>query len=106
METAKMSRFISAAAVSVALLLTQPAAFAQGAGDHWVGTWATAVVGRAVRPPAGRGGGQGPPGQAPQAAASVAQAPPAAPAPPAPPINFNNQTLREIVHSSIGGDPR
>jgi hypothetical protein len=31
----------------------------RGAGEHWVGTWATAVVGRAVRPPAGRGGGRG-----------------------------------------------
>jgi lysophospholipase L1-like esterase len=43
--------------------------------DHWVGTWATAVVAR------------------PQ---------PAAGQPPAP--QFNNQTLRQIVHTSIGGD--
>ena len=97
-----MSRFICAAAVSVALLLIQPAAFAQGAGEHWVGTWATAVVGRAIRPLAGRGGGQGPQnGQAPQAVPPAVQAPQA---PPAPPINFNNQTIREIVHVSLGGD--
>ena len=35
-ETFKMSRFITIAAVSVALFLSQPAAFAQGAGEHWV----------------------------------------------------------------------
>jgi lysophospholipase L1-like esterase len=46
-------------------------------GDHWVGTWATAVV---PRP-------QGSP-------------PPQGPAP----LNFNRQTLRQIVHTSIGGD--
>jgi len=83
-----------------------------GANDHWVGTWATAVV---VRP-------QGP-------AAAPAPVPPTAsglpnvcqPAafgpgrgagrgggranfqPPAP-LNFRNQTLRQIVHTSLGGD--
>ena len=92
-----MSRLIAAAAVAVALFVVQPAAFAQGAGEHWVGTWATAVVARAVRPAAGRGGGQ-----APQPGAPAAQAVPQAP--PAPPINFSNQTIREIVHVSLGGD--
>lgn len=99
--TFKMLRFITVAAVSIGLFLTQPAVFAQGAGEHWVGTWATAVVARAVRPPAGRGGGQGPQGQAPQTAPPGGQAPQA---PPALPINFNNQTIREIVHVSLGGD--
>jgi lysophospholipase L1-like esterase len=94
-----MSRFVAASAVAVTLLFMQPAARAQGAGEHWVGTWATAVVARAVRPPAGRGGGAGPQPQAPQAAAP--QGAPAQPA--APPINFNNQTIREVVHLSIGG---
>ena len=93
-----MSRFFAGVAVAATLLFTQPAAHAQGAGEHWVGTWATAVVGRAVRPPAGRGGGPAPQGPAPQAA------PPAAQAPPAPPINFNNQTIRQFVHLSIGGE--
>jgi lysophospholipase L1-like esterase len=63
--------------------------------DHWVGTWATAVTWRA-------------PTQAVSAAA-----PPLTPAPPAPqpagrgvpppPVQFNSQTLRQIVHTSIGG---
>src|SRR5438876_3551019 len=49
--------------------------------DHWVGTWATAVVPRDPHP------------------AAAAGQPPAQP-----PMNFNNQTLRQIVHTSIGGD--
>jgi hypothetical protein len=58
---------------------------AQGASDgrHWVGTWATALVARAAVPPP----------------AAVA----AGPAAPAPPLNFNNQTLRQIVRVSVGG---
>jgi lysophospholipase L1-like esterase len=46
--------------------------------SHWVGTWGTALV---VRPIA-------------TAAGAAAQAPP---------LNFNNQTLRQIVHVSVGG---
>jgi lysophospholipase L1-like esterase len=57
-----------------------PAAVAQnGGGDHWVGTWGTAVVPR------------------PQAT------PGAAPGRGALPLNFNNQTLRQVVHVSLGG---
>ena len=56
--------------------------------EHWVGTWATAVV---TRP------------QAPRPASTDQPAPPApAGAQPAP-QSLNNQTLREIVHVSIGG---
>ncbi len=85
-----------------------------GANEHWVGTWATAVVVRPQAPPAGQtpagpvqvpltasgqpnacapanfGPGPGPGG-------GRGQAPP-------PPINFKNQTLREIVHTSLAGD--
>ena len=68
------------------------AAFAQrAAANHWVATWTTAVVARpAVLPPA-----------APAAAAPALNAPPPPPAPP--PITPNNQTLREIVRTSVGG---
>ena len=81
------------------------------ANEHWVGTWATAVV---VRPQAPAG----PPAQLPPSDSGLANAcapaafgpPPGgargrgpAPAPPAP-INFKNQTLRQIVHTSLAGD--
>ena len=49
-----------------------------GRATHWVGTWATAVV---PRPQAAAGAGRGPA-----------------------PLNFSNQTLRQIVHVSLGGD--
>src|SRR5947207_5348858 len=49
-----------------------------GRPEHWVGTWATAVV---ARPPVTPAAGRGPA-----------------------PLNFNNQTLRQIVHTSLGGD--
>jgi lysophospholipase L1-like esterase len=51
----------------------------RGGAEHWVGTWATAVVPRPQPAPGaapGRGGA---------------------------PLNFNNQTLRQIVHVSLGG---
>lgn len=80
-------------AISVAALVPTIGAQRARGPEHWVGTWATAVVARAPRPEPvqGRGGQAGPPPQAP------AQAP-------VPPLNFNNQTLREIVHTSIGGE--
>ena len=95
------------------------------ANDHWVGTWATAVVIRpqapAGAPPAAPaplppnatglanacapaafgpppGGGRGGPGGPPPGGGRAGGG-----APPAP-INFKNQTLREIVHTSLGGD--
>jgi lysophospholipase L1-like esterase len=82
--------FKSCAAILLGPLLTLSAA----STEHWVGTWATAVV---TRPQAPRPG----PGEQP--------APPANPAPGTQPaglpaaLSLNNQTLREIVHVSIGG---
>jgi lysophospholipase L1-like esterase len=66
-----------ACALAVHVSLAQPAP-----GEHWVGTWAAAAV---IRPPA---------------------RPPASgqPTPTQPvPVSLNNQTLRQIVHVSIGG---
>ncbi len=90
---------IAGLALAVSLLLTaQSPLGAQGAaaGQHWVGTWSTALVARVPPPPAAPG------------------PPAAAPAPQGrggrggrgggPPLNVNNQTLRQIVHTSIGGD--
>jgi len=70
-------------------------AFAQRApADHWVATWTTAVVARPAVLPA----------PAVPAAPPAANAVPPAPGPPAPPpVTPNNQTLREIVRTSIAG---
>lgn len=76
--------FKSCAAILVSTLFTLSAA----SNEHWVGTWATSVV---TRP------------QAPRAASSQPPATPAAPGGQPAPLSINNQTLREIVHVSIGG---
>ena len=73
-----------------ALLLLQPARAQQG--EHWVGTWMVAHIGRPQNPPA--------PPAPPPPAPGTTTAPPAAP--PAF-MHFNNQTLRQIVRTSIGG---
>ena len=82
-----MRRALTTAAL-VALVMATPFGQARSA-SHWVATWTTAVVARpAVLPPA---------------AAPAAPPAPNAPAPGPPPITPNNQTLREIVHTSVGG---
>jgi lysophospholipase L1-like esterase len=70
---------LAGAALALYLFAGHAPVLAQGGRpEHWVGTWATAVVARPqVAPAAGRG--------------------------PAP-LNFTNQTLRQIVHTSLGGD--
>jgi len=75
------ARIVLAAALGFYSLANQPGTFAQGTGDHWVGTWATA----AYAPPPLRA--------APQNQARQAL-----------PSSFNNQTLRQVVHTSIGGE--
>jgi lysophospholipase L1-like esterase len=128
------SGLIAGAALAAYALAGHHLVSAQSArtSDHWVGTWATAVVARPQTPPGGgqaqgqpaapRGqGAAGTPAPAAQAqpapagqpspapAAGAGQAPqgqaqaPAAGRGGAPPLNFNNQTLRQIVHTSLGG---
>lgn len=53
---------------------------AQRSSARWVGTWSTAAMSRAPLPPAGGRGG-----------------------PAAAPVNFKDQTVRQIVHVSVGG---
>jgi lysophospholipase L1-like esterase len=77
-----------------AILLAVPPAGAQQ-GDQWVGTWAAALVGRPQNPP--------PPATPPAPATGQGQPAPAAPPAPAAFMHFNNQTLRQIVRTSIGG---
>src|ERR1700730_1202969 len=77
--------FKTCAGILLGSLFTLSAA----SNEHWVGTWATAVV---TRP------------QAPRSASGKQPGAPANPAPGVhPPLSLNNQTLREIVHVSIGG---
>jgi hypothetical protein len=79
----KMKRSL---ALIVVVMLGQ-GVFAQRRAEHWVGTWAAAEVGRPQVPPPPL---PSPPGQSPPAA-------------PAPFVQFNDQTLRQIVRTSIGG---
>lgn len=85
------------AAIVLCTLALQPVLLAQGGrtSEHWVGTWATAVVARApLQLPV-----QGQP-QVPQGQTTQNPVPPG----PTPPLNFNGQTLRQIVHASLGGE--
>ena len=104
---------VATAVIALFLLTAQPQAQAARTPEHWVGTWATAVVSRVPVPPQ-RGGGAPPAAPQAPAAAPQGQAPAGGNAPaaqgrggapaPMPPLNFSNQTIREIVHTSIGGD--
>ncbi len=73
-------------------------------GEHWVATWATAVVARPqgplTPPPVVPGSPCQPPVFGPGPGRQGGGPPPTPPAP----LNFSNQTLRQIVHVSIGGD--
>jgi lysophospholipase L1-like esterase len=91
---------LSVCLLAIAVSLAADRAVAQQKGEHWVATWAASPQGprfgfpRFVTPP-------------PAPAANSAQTPPAnAPAPPplfpAPPT-LNNQTVRMILKTSIGG---
>ena len=71
---------IAGTVLALSLFAIQPLGLAQDdrGGEHWVGTWATAVVAR------------------PQTPSQPLQDPD--------PLNFHDQTLRQIVHVSLGGD--
>ncbi len=101
------------AAVVAALLVfvtgtLQPASRAQAPAERWVGTWATALVGRPQTPPP-----PGPPAPAPFMRNRVPGPAPAGDAAgsaaagstfaPQPFVHFTNQTLRQVVRTSIGG---
>lgn len=93
-----------AAVLIFALAASHPFVSAQVSGDRWVGTWATAEVGRPQTPP---------PPTPPLPPFMANQCPAPAPATPPPPAgqafaplpftHFTNQTLRQVVHTSIGG---
>lgn len=85
------SRIGLGVALAFYFLAIHPALFAQvgRSSEHWVGTWAAAPVARLQ--PTQR---QAAPGQAPQGSAAQQYSE----------LNFNNQTLRQIVHVSLGGE--
>ncbi|MBI4888645.1 MAG: SGNH/GDSL hydrolase family protein [Acidobacteria bacterium] len=87
-------RHVQTAALALSLLALDAGLTAQTPGERWVGTWATAEVGRPQTPPPVV---PGPPPFMPNQC-------PANPAPAAPGfLHFSNQTLRQIVHASLGG---
>jgi len=95
----KTNQFPTAAAFALVLLGSATLAQNAFAQEHWVATWAASPQARAGGPPRAA---------QPPAAPGGAPAAPAAPANPAPPTpaqasSFNNQTVRMIVHTSIGG---
>src|SRR5277367_4453221 len=95
----KTNRFPTAEAFALVLLGSATLAQNAFAQEHWVATWAASPQARAGGPPRAA---------QPPAAPGGAPAAPAAPANPAPPTpaqasSFNNQTVRMIVHTSIGG---
>ncbi len=94
MKSTKQPVFVVFVLIALCHLAIHPAMFAQsGNNERWVGTWSTSEVGRPQTPP--------PPAPAlpPFQANQCPAAPPAAPTF----MHFNNQTLRQIVHTSIGG---
>src|SRR6266852_5947504 len=101
------SRMIAGVALTVAVLALAgyPAVLAQRdrGGGRWVGTWATAVM---ARLPVGQAGpeqaqnAQPPQGQSTPAAENAQPQQSQAQSP----LNFANQTLRQIVRISIGGE--
>jgi lysophospholipase L1-like esterase len=79
-------RINACAAAVLVIALLSPASSAQtSSGEHWVGTWTTATIGRPPYPP------------------PATTATPANPAPQNRVPFPSNQTLRQIVHTSIGG---
>jgi lysophospholipase L1-like esterase len=89
---ATAARLVAPVTLALVLFALHPL-LAQNSPEHWVGTWSTSEVGRPQTPPAAM--------PAPPPFMSN-QCPPAPP--PAPTFtHFSNQTLRQIVHTSIGG---
>jgi lysophospholipase L1-like esterase len=90
------SQVVAGGAFVCMCLASDPFIGAQGgrSAEHWVGTWTTADVARDPHPtsPAPAPPVQGIANPLGQRAET-----------PQPPLNFKNQTLRQIVHASIGG---
>src|SRR3977135_1089040 len=109
LQSGNRVRVTAAAIVVAGLLASSPVLVAQTAAEHWLGTWSTAEVGRPQTPPAAAPApppvlphpGPPRPPRPPPAVRPPQRAPPPAAAPAF--LHFNNQTLRQVVHTSIGG---
>lgn len=77
----RLSHVLVRVGLTVALAATAAPAAAQWSQDFWIATWATALVGR------------------PQSPTAVSTAQPQ----PSPWLQVTNQTLRQVVHTSMGG---
>ena len=89
-----MRSTVALISAALGLFAIHPTVLAQDVGSQrWVGTWSTSEVGRPQTPP------QPAPALPPFQPNQCPPGPPAAPTF----IHFNNQTLRQIVHTSIGG---
>lgn len=109
-KTKNQKRLPAAALMAVLMFagIFAPALKAQISGERWIGSWSTALVGRPQTPPL-----PGPPAPAPFMpsacpAPAAPATPPAVPPPgvtfaPPPFVHFTNQTLRQIVRTSVGG---
>lgn len=82
------------------LVATAALALGQTSAEHWVATWATAAqIYRAASPSAP----PAPPAPPPSTTTAAPATPPAGPGRGRGPQAFNNQTVRMIVHTSLGG---
>jgi len=95
MLASQLVRRAALLAVAAALIALAPA-FGKDKDENWVATWATALV---IRPAPGTPGAV-PAGPPPAPNAGAAGGPPRPP----PPATIQDQTLRQIVHTSLGGE--
>jgi lysophospholipase L1-like esterase len=92
--SAARPRIAACACIGLLLLALHASLIAQNGPERWVGTWSTSEVGRPETPSQPV---QGPP---PFMRSECSSGPP----PPTRFMHFTNQTLRQIVHTSIGGN--
>ncbi|HEY2842916.1 MAG TPA: SGNH/GDSL hydrolase family protein, partial [Bryobacteraceae bacterium] len=98
MQPRTFSMFAAAAMCAGGIAFAQSNTQSNAQQEHWVATWAASMLATNIP--------QAPPPQAVQAVAPAAvsgQAPAAAPAKPQPLRSFNNQTVRMVLRTSIGG---
>lgn len=97
----KRSSYITAIVSALVLVALQLVPQAQGRANrpHWVGTWSTAAAWRPAREPAPAAAPAAPAPAQPAARRNVSSSIPG----PVVPIDINDQTLRQIIRTSVGG---